>query len=211
MADEYVIREWWLVRHAPVDAGIIYGHLDLEANFSDTGRLDELAHLLPKESTVISSDLRRCRETARHILQRQKRPGFPLYESAALREQCFGQWEGKTYQEVEATDPRCYSAFFKNPAMCKPEGGESFLDIIPRVQGEIDRLQQSENGRHLLLITHAGVIRAIVGLSLGLSPEKMLSLAIDPLSVTHLTSFRRGAETSWRVNFVNDLSRGSIT
>lgn len=202
-----MIREWWLVRHAPVDAKIIYGHLDLHANLSDTDRLDELAGLLPKDSVVVSSDLKRCRETARDILHRQRRPEFPLDERATLREQSFGQWEGKTYQEVETTDPESYSAFFENPAMCRPDRGESFLDILARVQHEIDHLQQSEEARHILIFTHAGVIRAILGLSLGLAPENMLSLAIDPLSLTHLTSFRRGEDVSWRVNFVNDLSR----
>jgi alpha-ribazole phosphatase len=207
MTEDYATREWWLVRHAPVNAGTIYGHLDLEADFSDSNRLEFLAQLLPSECTVITSDLIRCRETARRILERQKGRSALLHERAALREQSFGIWEGKTYHELEATDTERYRDYFKNPATCKPEGGESFQDLLDRVQGEIDTLLNKEEAQNLVLVTHAGVIRAIVGLALDLTPEKMLSFAVDPLSLTHLTSFGHGRKASWRVNFVNDLNR----
>lgn len=208
MTGDYVAREWWLVRHAPVEAaGMIYGHLDLDADFSDTGRLDDLAHFLPKEGTVVTSDLARCRDTARHILQRQQDVDPPLIERASLREQNFGRWEGKTYQEIEVADAEGYRAFFNDPVVCKPDGGESFQGLLDRVQGELEILSQSMEAQNLILVTHAGVIRAMVGLALGMAPEKMLSLVIDPLSLTHLTSFQSAEETSWRVNFVNDLNR----
>ena len=212
MTGGYVTQEWWLIRHAPVKpSGLIYGHLDLAADFSDTGRLDVLADLLPGEGTVVTSDLTRCRDTVRYILDRKKDASFPLIERAALREQNFGQWEGKSYREIETEDESRYRAFFSDPVNCKPDGGENFQDLLERAQGELDVLLQSIEEQNLIIVTHAGVIRAMVGLALGLTPEKMLSLAIDPLSLTHLTSFRRDAETSWRVNFVNDLNRAKIS
>ncbi|MZR29139.1 histidine phosphatase family protein [Sneathiella litorea] len=195
------------MRHAPVNAGKIYGHLDLSADFSDAARLDQLASLLPTDSAVITSDLARCRETARHILRKQGRAEHPIHERTMLREQNFGQWEGKTYQAVEAIDPITYQAFFDDPATGTPEGGESFVDLIRRIQGEVDDLRHFEKDQHLIVVTHAGVIRAIVGLALGMAPERMLSLSIDPLSVTHLTLFQNATKTSWRVNFVNDMNR----
>ena len=207
MTGGYVTQDWWLVRHAPVNAGTIYGHLDLDADFSDTNRLDTLAQLLPKDGVVITSDLTRCRETARRILRQQMRAGYPIQERTALREQSFGLWEGKTYQEVAAADAERYRDFFENPATCKPEEGESFQDLLSRVQREVDTIQRSEETRNFVLVTHAGVIRAIVGLALSMMPEKTLSLAVDPLSLTHLTSFQRDGNTHWRVNFVNDLIR----
>lgn len=207
MTGDYVTQEWWLIRHAPVNADMIYGHLDLDGDFSDTGRLDTLAQLLPKKSVVVTSDLARCRDTARHILDRQGCADMPVLERSTLREQSFGQWEGKTYQEVAAAEGEHYRDFFDHPATFRPEAGESFQDLLNRVQGEIDILKQSGETRNFVLVTHAGVIRAIVGLALSMIPEKMLSLAVDPLSLTHLTSFQSDGSTNWRVNFVNDLNR----
>ena len=208
MADDYEVREWWLVRHAPVKAkGLIYGHLDLEADFSDSNRLDALADFLPRGVAVLTSDLARCRDTALQVLGRQGCVKPSLIERSTLREQYFGCWEGKTYQEVEAEDEAHYRSFLESPAACAPDGGESFQELTKRVEAEMEALLQSVTAQNLILFTHAGVIRAMVGLALDITPEKMLSLAIDPLSLTHLTSFRKNSEISWRVHFVNDMPR----
>jgi alpha-ribazole phosphatase len=206
--DSYLVREWWLVRHAPVEAnGLIYGHLDLKADFSNRDRMAALAKILPNPAAVVSSDLGRCKDTARKILDLQERTTAPIIERAMLREQNFGRWEGKPYQEVEAEHKEQYQSFFDDPVGCRPEGGESFQQLVERVDAELLWLDQSVMSQDIILITHAGVIRALVGLALGIMPQKMLSLVIDPLSLTHLTSFHKDGVTSWRVNFLNEMSR----
>lgn len=203
MSEEYVIHEWWLVRHAPINTDKIYGHLDLEADFSDTQRLAEIARMLPEGSHFITSDLSRSIETARG-LQTHEKFAKNLDIRAGLREQGFGAWEGRTHAEIEKSEPDAYRRFWADPAQAKTERGESFQDLIRRVDQEMKNLLQDMTSRQLVIVTHAGVIRAMVGRALGIAPQKMLALAIDPLSVTHLTSFSRGEEVSWRINFLND-------
>ncbi|MEX1035189.1 MAG: histidine phosphatase family protein [Sneathiella sp.] len=198
-------RQWWLVRHAPVTSGKIYGHLDLPADFSDMVRIRELASSLSRDSVVISSDLARCRETAQHILMLQNTPDKPVQELSSLREQNFGMWEGKSHKEVEVSDPVYYEKFWQNPSMNKPESGESFFELVLRVRAEVKTLQGMSDERDIVMVTHAGVIRAVVGIALGITPEKMLALTVAPLSLTHLTSFSDGQVTNWQVNFLNDL------
>ena len=51
----------------------------------------------------------------------------------------------------------------------------------------------SDSRRHIVIIAHAMVIRAIVGKALNLSAEQALALGVDPLSLTQLTFIAAGA------------------
>tara|TARA_R110002110_G_scaffold34852_1_gene118199 strand:- start:1934 stop:2371 length:438 start_codon:yes stop_codon:yes gene_type:complete len=135
---------------------------------------------------------------------RQNAQNISVRESYSLREQNFGLWEGKTHEEVEGIDPVYYEKFWQNPSKNRPEGGESFSDVVSRVRSEINSLQNMPDERDIVMVTHAGVIRATVGIALGIAPENMLALTVAPLSLTHLTSFWDGEETKWQVNFLNN-------
>ena len=204
MDDEYVEKNWWLVRHAPVASKTIYGHLDLQADFSDRRRLKELAAQLPDDGAFFSSDLIRCTETMRQVLALKATDGPRYVELPMLREQSFGNWEGRSYGEVERDDPKMYRSFWENPAANRPVGGESFSEMAARVQGTLAELLGANDDNNIVIVAHAGTIRAAVGLALGLEPQKMLSLSVAPLSLTRLTSFRKGTETSWQVSCIND-------
>jgi alpha-ribazole phosphatase len=63
------------------------------------------------------------------------------------------------------------------------------------VRGGIDALPAGD----VLIVAHAGTIRAALALALGIEPDHALRFVIDPLSLTRLDRL----ENSWRVVAVN--------
>ncbi|TNE35474.1 MAG: histidine phosphatase family protein [Alphaproteobacteria bacterium] len=204
MSGELRMRHWWLIRHAPVNTDRIYGQLDIAADFSDTGRISELARQLPTDADIYVSDLSRCQETARHLLSGVEKD-TPAYEIRRdLREQYFGDWQGKNYREVEEDDPEGYAAFWRAPATMPPGGGESFADMTTRIGAALADIAGRAKEESVVIVAHGGPIRAAVGLALGLLPAQMLNIAIHPLSLTRLTSFEGEGEVNWRIDSVNE-------
>jgi alpha-ribazole phosphatase len=77
----------------------------------------------------------------------------------------------------------------------RPPGGESFAEQITRVAAAIDDLP----GGNVVLVVHAGTIRAALALALELAPNTALRFVIDPLSVTRIDRLAGG----WRIGAIN--------
>lgn len=69
------------------------------------------------------------------------------------------------------------------------------MEQIARVRGGIEALPAAD----VIIVAHAGTIRATLALVLELSPERALRFAIDPLSLTRLDRL----DNAWRVVAVN--------
>jgi alpha-ribazole phosphatase len=203
MKQQSIRKNWWLVRHAPVSTKMLYGHLDVEADFSNDCKLALLADRLPSDGAVYTSDLQRCTQTAKRLQQSQGSMKNGYKALASLREQNFGLWEGCHYSDLEVSDPENYTAFWKDPAHNSPPCGESFADLAIRVQMQIESILLQEKAEDLTLVVHAGTIRGILGMALQLEPQKMLAFSIAPLSLTRLSSYTSNGDTTWQVDYIN--------
>jgi alpha-ribazole phosphatase len=164
-----------LVRHAqPVDdvRGLCYGSLDVE--LSDTGRAAaaDLAQSLRGRGTVYSSPRRRALETAAAIS-----PDVLIDDD--LRELDFGELEGRTYDEIAASEPELYRAWMERPTTVEFPGGESFAVLQRRVVAALDRIAEPA-----IVVTHGGVIRAALARWLSMPDEAIFRFALDYCGVT---------------------------
>src|SRR5690606_7308091 len=133
----------------------------------DTACFAALADLLPRGAHWVTSHLRRTRQTAAAIAAAGQDIGEPTVEPA-LGEQNFRSWQGQERALVASGDAA--RRFWLAPASTRPPGGESFVDLIARVQPAILRLVDGHSGENLCLVAHGGTIRAAVALALGLTP-----------------------------------------
>jgi len=179
----------WLIRHAPVDGprGIIHD-IDAPADLSDHAALSRLRLLLPDPHAAVSSPARRARETAAAL-------GLGARPDPAFSEQDFGRWTGRRHDDIRRDSEAAYDAFWRAPASNRPPGGESFIDQIARVREGIAALPAGD----VILIAHAGTVRAALAIALDLAPDNALRFVIDPLSLTRLDRLDDG----WRVVAVN--------
>lgn len=199
-----VETRWWWIRHAPVttDNGCIYGQVDLPGDTSDAGVFRGLAEVLPKDAVWVASNLSRTHHTAAAV-HAVTGTTPPMAHHPEFAEQNFGEWQGRNRQEVFdafAPDHR----FWLAPAEYAPAGGESFIDLMSRVAGKIDSLNNDHRGQDIVAVAHGGTIRAALGHALGLTPAGSLGFQIDNCSITRLDHLHMaGGDTAWRVANVN--------
>ena len=138
---------------------------------------------------IVSSPMARCRELACELAGRH---GLPLSVEPALMEVGMGTWEGRAHAEVAAEQPAAFAAFYRDPVRNRPPGGESLADLSRRVSGAYDRQVELNPGRHLLIVCHAGVMRALVGHLLGAQPERWYRIRIDYAGIVRVRHGRFG-------------------
>ncbi len=138
---------------------------------------------------VISSPMARCRHFALDLAGRH---GLPLAIEPALIEIGMGTWEGRTHAEVAATDSAAFAALYRDPVAHRPPGGESLAALSHRVATAYDRQVASHPGRHLLIVCHAGVMRALVGHLLRADAQCWYRLRIDYAGIVRVRHGRDG-------------------
>lgn len=198
---------FWMIRHAPVPAAVrelIYGHDDLPAVLDDAVEsVRALADTLPRPAVLVTTPLRRSIETARAIVDAGYPAGQPV-EVAGLAEQHFGDWQGVPQAEMVRHRTQPKPAFWQVAPDERPPGGESFVDVMNRVEAALDALLADHAGKDVVCVAHSGSIRAALGIALGLPPERALAFRTETLSLTRLDHVD-GEEHPplWRVCGVN--------
>lgn len=170
----------YLIRHPPpqVAEGICYGTTDLLLRESPQAIARTIKLQLPEGLTIFSSPLTRCR-----LLAEALHPA-PLFDSR-LKELNFGDWE---MQAWEALDRAQINAWAENPAGYTPPHGESVHELQARVRDFLAE-QCAQKTAHAALVTHAGVMKVIVGLAQDLAPAEWMGLkfgfgAVVPIQLT---------------------------
>lgn len=179
-----------LVRHASVDSANRHqyvGRTDLP--LSEEGRHQAEALTEPirrhRPTQCVCSPLRRAIETAEPIVEAL---GLEPRIEPDLREIDFGRWEGKTFEEICHTDSERVDRWAEfSPDFAFPEG-ESIRDFLERVGHAAAKAIASPEER-VLVVTHGGVIRAMICHLLGLSPKNYVLFEVTHASLTMVNLF----------------------
>lgn len=128
----------------------------------------KLAPLLPPTAPVYSSPLIRCRQLAELL-----HPA-PNYDDR-LREMDFGTWEMQTWERIgrEALDD-----WAATPIDFVPPGGESVAALRVRVNAFIAE-RKADACSELVLVSHAGVMKALIADLTGAPASLWLSAQFD--------------------------------
>lgn len=177
-----------LVRHGETDWNTerrLQGHAAIP--LSDRGRRQaaSLARRLAGQSidACYTSDIRRALDTATIIGETL---GVKAKPDPRLREMAFGLLEGLTFDEAQTRYPEMMAAWTKDRNIPLP-GGEAFNQFSARISAFLDKLKQTQQETTLLLITHAGPIREIIRLALGLPAEGHWYFQVDNASLSELS------------------------
>jgi alpha-ribazole phosphatase len=117
---------------------------------------------------VYASPLARCTALAVEL-------GYHDHEqNDAVKEVNFGNWEGLAWNKIPSSELNIWMNDFVNIA---PPQGETLKDMHQRVIKFIEQLR-TMNYHKVLIITHSGVIRNIVGYVLGMPLENIFKIEI---------------------------------
>ncbi|MGH4027932.1 bifunctional RNase H/acid phosphatase [Actinomycetota bacterium Odt1-20B] len=161
---------------------------------SDVGRgqAERVAAALAARGTVqavVTSPLRRCRETAQAVAARL---GLDVRVEEGLRETDFGAWEGLTFGEVRERYPDDLNAWLGSAKTAPTGGGESFAAVSRRVAAARERLVAEYAGRTALLVTHVTPIKTLVRLALGAPPESLFRMELSAASLSVVAYYGDG-------------------
>ncbi|CDO92387.1 unnamed protein product [Kluyveromyces dobzhanskii CBS 2104] len=112
--------------------------------------------------TVWTSTLVRTGETAQHLPYKQ-------LQWKALDELDAGVCDGMTYEEIEEVYPEDFKARDDNKYEYRYRGGESYRDVVIRLEPIIMELERQEN---ILIITHQAVLRCIYAYFMNVPQEE---------------------------------------
>ncbi|MCJ1411063.1 Fructose-2,6-bisphosphatase [Ptychographa xylographoides] len=167
-------RSIWLSRHGESEYNL-EGKIGGDANISPGGEL--YARTLPslvdksvgddRKLTIWTSTLKRTIQTARFLAD-SPRVDSKL-EWKALDELDSGVCDGLTYEEISNMYPEDFAARDDDKYNYRYRGGESYRDVVIRLEPIIMELERSEN---VIIVTHQAVLRCIYAYYMNVPQEK---------------------------------------
>ncbi|WP_019627060.1 histidine phosphatase family protein [Thioalkalivibrio sp. ALJT] len=149
----------------------VAGEQAMRAAFADSGPWDR----------IVTSPLQRCRRPAERFAQVA---GLPLQSEPRFRELHFGDWEGRTAEQIMQQDADALGRFWQDPFGCPPPNGEDLARFRDRVlEGWARRVVTP--GDRVLVVTHGGVIRLLRAHLEGQPLEQLLAIEA-PLASLHV-------------------------
>lgn len=115
--------------------------------------------------SVFVSPMQRARHTANPLckslgLEMQLRPG--------LCEVSFGEWEGKTTDEVKREFAHDFLRWTNDAGWNRPTGGERGIDVARRALSVLDEIQACQHDGDVLIVSHKATIRILICALLGI-------------------------------------------
>jgi broad specificity phosphatase PhoE len=172
-------------------AGIIVSRIDSDRRgdfgLTELGRRQALAAAagggLPAGTVIFSSDFARARQTAEIVRAYLGAPEVTV--TAALRERCFGDFEGSPvagYARAWAVD--------EANAADRDDGVEPPAAVLGRATALIADLERRYSGRDFLLVSHGDTLQILQAGLLGMDPAGHRRL--PPLETAEIRGLRLG-------------------
>ena len=164
-----------LIRHGQSESNLnnfFAGQTDVP--LTEQGRKQGIAtgEFLKNEhvDAVYSSDLSRAYDTACYAAEHH---GLEVVKSTGLREICGGRWEGRSYPDIKETFPETYNTWVTNIGLTACEDGECVQQVGERFYAEMERIAKANEGKSIIIGTHALALRAFITIVKGIPFEKM--------------------------------------
>ena len=164
----------------------IQGQLDVPLNEKGRWQAQRLARALAASepmAALYSSDLLRAWDTAQSIATTS---GLVVVTETGLRERAFGQFEGKTFVELEDSWPQETLRWRQRDPDWAPAGGESLLEVRGRVLETVETLAARHMGEQIVLVTHGGVLDAMYRAAAGLDIRAPRTWQLGNASINRL-------------------------
>ena len=163
-----------IIRHGEPEGGRRYRGSSIDDPLSKTG-WQQMWDAVPEKPTwehIISSPLSRCLKFTEALADTLS-IDFSVDEN--LKEIGFGSWEGRTPEDIKNNDGNALENFLSDPVNHRPPGAEPLDNFANRVWKVYTTIIEQHRGQHVLVVAHAGVIRAISSKVLGMPLDDVYS------------------------------------
>jgi len=155
-------------------------------------------------SGIYSSPLGRALETS-EVFKKVLKKGYMIREN--LKEINFGKWEGLKFDEINEKYNSDYHNWLKDPYTYPPTEGESFVSLTKRALMELKKIsEENPDNSNILIISHGGLIVALLVYWLRIPPEKWSSI-IQSHGAINIVYLDKNFTYISQVNFTGHLYR----
>lgn len=147
---------------------------------------------------VVSSPLARCLDFATDFTNEER---IPLIVEPGIAELDFGEWEGKTADEISVSDPRGLSDFYADPYTKVPHKGESLDDFKQRVLVAWNKISDEHRGQRILIVTHSGVMRLLIAQILEFPLKNLFRIQIDHADMVQVRCYYEKNDVFYQLHF----------
>jgi len=163
-----------VIRHGEPEGGRRYRGYSVDDPLTEKG-WTQMRAAVTKNSPwqhIVSSPLKRCLEFAQELADDLQ---INVSVDDRIKEIGFGVWEGKTPEEILAEDADALNHFYRDPVNNRPQGAEPLDTFSDRVWQAYQAIAEEHKGKHVLIVAHAGVARAITANILRMSLDDVYS------------------------------------
>jgi len=144
----------------------------------------------PRHARLYTSTLRRTNETVKFVKHNVQKDGWVTLRQRqwrALDEIFAGVFDGMTYEEIAVKCPEAYKNRKKNKLTYRYPRGESYLDLIKRVEQVMLHMQRHKDP--VVIVAHQAVLRVIYTYFMGLNRKEATRIPIPLNTVIKLTPY----------------------
>lgn len=153
---------------------------------------------------ILTSPLRRAQETAR--LARGSRD-IPVLLLDSLSELDLGSWEGRHIKELAQREAENFHKFWFDPFAFDPAGGESFPELIARLEDAMEEVYSLAHGRKTLVITHGMALMAIQHVITGSDFNTIIrEPVLKQTGITRIRATEVNDDIIYEVEYMNDTT-----
>ena len=165
------------------------GHIDIGLNDEGQRQARSLARALQTErpAAIYASDLQRARDTAQAVADIHQ---LTVHIDVALRERCYGAFEGLMYDEISVQYPEAFALWqSRDPKIRFPAGereAETLEEFHQRSVDVITRIAQQHPDQRIVIVTHGGVLDCVYRAAHDLSITSPRDFAILNAAINRL-------------------------
>ena len=159
-----------------------------------------------KVDAVYASDLLRAYNTA---VAFSKVYGLDITPSDQLREIYAGKWEGLSFDEIAEKFPKDFGDWMNDFSNARCTEGESVAEIYERVVKYVRGIAEENDGKCILIATHATVVRAFNCFAMGYGADRMADVSFCGNAALNYFTYENGKATIEKSNineYLGDLA-----
>jgi broad specificity phosphatase PhoE len=142
-----------------------------------------------KPAAIYTSPMQRCVETGGAIAAACGIAAHPLNE---LNDIDYGDWQFKTYAELQKSDPKNFVTWFSTPQYMRFPNGESLQDVAARSANLLRFILNRHAGSIVVLVGHDSINRVLLLQCLGLPLSSYWLLVQEPCCVNEFDMTDKG-------------------
>jgi len=191
----------YLIRHGETEynsARRFQGSMDIPLNEKGIAQSKALAEYLKDVcfDAVYASDLSRAIQTAQPLAMQH---GLDIIIKPDLREISYGDWEGMLIADIAEKYPSEMALWRESTDKLQIPGGERFKAAAVRSMTALTETAQENIGKTIAIITHGGIVRALISEILGCSFHATWNIRQDNCAVNILNY----AEDKFSIELLN--------